>query len=191
MRPLNHFIVHLPNKFKDTIKVGDKELYLASKFNEFENRNTYGTIVGVPERHDTGAKIGDTLYFHHHVVMNTSLMIGDDKYIVMYDPEGEYANHALAYKDSDGAVHPLGDWVFLLKPEQEAEEKKGSLFLVQSERKQDTKGELAYDSEGTRELGLKAGDIVGFSKNSDYEIDVDGIAMYRMLLRDLVYVEEK
>jgi hypothetical protein len=175
MRPLNHFIVHLPNKFKDTIKVGDKELYLASKFNEFENRNTYGTIVGVPERHDTGAKIGDTLYFHHHVVMNTSLMIGDDKYIVMYDPEGEYANHALAYKDSDGAVHPLGDWVFLLKPE----------------RKQDTKGELAYDSEGTRELGLKAGDIVGFSKNSDYEIDVDGIAMYRMLLRDLVYVEEK
>lgn len=191
MRPLNHFIVYLPKKFKDTIKVGDKELYLASKFNEFENRNTCGTIVGVPVKHDTGAKIGDTLYFHHHVVMNTSLEVGEDKYIVMYDPEGEYANHALAYKDADGAVHPLGDWVFLLKPQYAVEEKKGSLFLIQTERKPDTKGELAYDSEGTKELGLKAGDIVGFSKNSDYEIDVDGIVMYRMLLRDLIYVQEK
>ena len=148
MRPLNHFIVHLPNKFKDTIKVGDKELYLDSKFNEFENRHSHGTITGVPEKHNTGAKIGHTLYFHHHVVMNTSLYMGDDKYIVIYAPEEEYANHALAYKDTEGKINPLGDWVFIYKPEKKNEEKKGSLFVFEAEKKPDTKGRLAFDTEG-------------------------------------------
>ena len=191
MKPLNHFIVYLPNKTKDTIKIAGKELYLASKFDEFGNRHTSGEIVGVPAKQETGAKIGDTLYFHHHVIMNTSLQLGDDKYIVMYDPTGEYANHALAYKSADGKVHPLGEWVFLRKIEKEEPKQTSSLIIVELEKKSDTKGILAFESKGTKELGLQVGDVVGFSKNSDYEVEVEGETMYRMLLRDLVYVEKR
>ena len=123
--------------------------------------------------------------------MNTSLQLGDDKYIVMYDPKGEYANHALAYKSSDGQVCPLGEWVFLRKIEKEEPKQTSSLIIVELEKKSDTKGILAFESEGTKELGLQIGDVVGFSKNSDYEVEVEGETMYRMLLRDLVYVEKR
>lgn len=87
MNALNHFIVNVPKTHEDTIKLGDTEIFLESKFNEFDHRISHGEIVSVPMRYDTGAKPGDTLIFHHHVTMNKALSLGDSNHVAMYDEE--------------------------------------------------------------------------------------------------------
>ena len=56
MKPLHHFIVHIPQKFKDEIKFGDSTLKLVSKFNEFEHRINQGEIIGSPRGLDHKGK---------------------------------------------------------------------------------------------------------------------------------------
>ena len=71
MKTLDLFIVELESQTNDTIKTeSGLELYIDTKFNQFEHRVTEGPIVASPGKYDTGAKAGDTLYFHHLVVMN-------------------------------------------------------------------------------------------------------------------------
>ena len=62
MRSLRHYLVRIPNRFKETIKVGDKELYLDAKFNEFEYRFMEGEVIAIPEKFDFPVKKGDTLF---------------------------------------------------------------------------------------------------------------------------------
>ena len=45
-------------------------IYVDSKWNEFKHRVTEGPVVCAPPKHDTGVEEGDTLYFHHLVVIN-------------------------------------------------------------------------------------------------------------------------
>ena len=35
MKALNKFIVKLPKKFNDSVKIGDTEIYIETKYNEF------------------------------------------------------------------------------------------------------------------------------------------------------------
>ena len=187
MKPLNNFIIELPKKFKDTIEVGGKTLYLASKFDEFANRITSGTIVAVPERVNTGAKVGDTLYFHHHVVMNPVFDMQDGNYLVMYDPAGKYSNHAIAYKNDSG-IHMLGDWVFLREIKEQ--EVKSSVLIITQEEKRQPKGTIAYSHPKLDDENIKVGATVGYGTNADYEIEVEGETLLRMLIEEILYVEE-
>lgn len=187
MKPLNNFIIELPKKFKDTIEVGGKTLYLASKFDEFGNRITSGTIVAVPERLNTGAKVGDVLYFHHHVVMNPVFDMQDGNYLVMYDPAGKYSNHAIAYKNESG-LHMLGDWVLLREIKEQ--EVKSSVLIINQEEKRQPKGIVAYNHPKLKEENISIGSIVGYGKNADYEIEVEGEVLLRMLIEEILYVEE-
>ena len=82
-------------------------------FSEFENRVTEGPVVCTPEKFDTGVKVGDTLYFHHLVVLNEGqgLTGDDDNYVVRYDDVHTINNQAIAYKCKDtGEVRPLAGW---------------------------------------------------------------------------------
>ena len=50
MKGLYHFIVHIPKTLKETVKIGDKEMYLDAKWNEFANRVSSAKIVATPEK---------------------------------------------------------------------------------------------------------------------------------------------
>ena len=92
MRTLDSFIVKLDKTRKDTLKLDNgMELYLDSKYNEFQHRVTGGEVVSTPARYDLGVEVGDTLYFHHHVVIQKGQHLGleenDGLYVVRYDHE--------------------------------------------------------------------------------------------------------
>lgn len=188
MKPLYDFLVYLPKKFKDTITVGGTELYLANKYDEFGNRYCSAEIVSVPQKYDTGAKPGDTLYFHHHVVLESKYKMGNDIYRVLYDPNGGYNSHAYAYQNKIG-IHMLDEWVFLEAYDTD-EQVSASGLLISTDKAAPTTGVLLYDSVATAELGIKAGDEVGFSKESDYAMEVDGKKVWRMRISDLMYVKK-
>ena len=71
MRSLKKFVVELKKRLNDTMTLDNGvELYVDTKYNEFDHRVTEGPIISVPAKYDSGAQPGDTLYFHHLVVIN-------------------------------------------------------------------------------------------------------------------------
>jgi hypothetical protein len=104
---------------------------------------------------------------------------------------GGYGNHAIAIEDEAGDITMLGDWCFVAPP---IRRKKKQLLLVlflaskKNLKKKDSFYICPQDSEW---IGASAGDLVGYTKNSEYEMELlDGSKAYRMRTTELVYVKE-
>ena len=134
MKTLDIFVVELEKQFNDTIKTDSGlELYVDNRFNEFEHRVTEGPVVCSPLKYNTGVEEGDTLYFHHLVVINEGQVLtgNDNHYLVRYDPNHTINNQAIAYKSKKtGEVKPLMGWALLEFTEQEELETKSDLIEV-------------------------------------------------------------
>jgi len=192
MRPLSNFVVYVPKKVNETKKIGDVEIYIETKFNEFEHRVMEGEVVGIPEKYKTQVAVGDTLYFHHHVVITPQVLDEkNDLYQVNYSPDGGHATQSYIVKKKDtDEIIALDDWVFLdpIKPEPKL--KSDILELVSFEEEVNYKGKIMYASDKIKELGLKIGDVVWFTKNSDYEMQIDDKKLWRVLIQNLTIVEK-
>jgi len=92
-----------------------------------------------------------------------------------------------AYKNESG-VHMIDQWIFLEPMESSKKITSDVLELVQEDVQND-RGRVWADSQELAREGLSKGDVVYFSKNSDYEMDVDGTKVWRMLIGDLMYAE--
>jgi co-chaperonin GroES (HSP10) len=193
MRTFDLFVVELETTIKDTMTTSSGlELYIDNRFNEFENRITEGPVVAAPFKYDTGVEIGDTLYFHHLVVVNDGqpLTGEDNHYLVRFDPEHTINNQAIAYKSArSGEIHPLAGWSLLESVEEEEEKQSSTIEVVRLKKSPVTKGVVAFKAPWVEELGLKVGDVVGFKENRDYRIKIDGKEYYRTRAEDLMYVE--
>lgn len=193
MKTFDLFVVELKKLTNDTITTeSGMELYIDTKYNEFEHRVTEGPVVAVPFKYDTGVSIGDTLYFHHLVVMNHGqpLTGEDNHYLVRYTPEHTVNNQAIAYKNKEGVITPLGGWVLLTPVEEDSPTQDSSIEVVSFSPPTVTKGRLAFATKETEDLSIKEGDVVGFPVNRDYSITIDGDEYYRVRNEDLLYVEE-
>ena len=193
MKTFNLFIVELERTINDTITTsGGLELYIDNRFNEFENRVTEGPVVAVPFKYETCVEPGDTLYFHHLVVINEGqpLTGNDNHYLVRYDEDHAINNQAIAFKDSDtNSIHPLSGWSLLEPVEEEEVQESEIIEVVKLKQKPTTRGRVAFTSSGVEEVGLKVGDVVGFKENRDYRIKIDGKEYYRTRIQDLMYKE--
>jgi hypothetical protein len=147
--------------------------------------------VGVPQKYNTGVEEGDTLYFHHHVVITPqSVDEKHDLYQVLYHPDGGFSSQAYAVKKKDsGEIIALADWVFLDPIEPEAKLKSDVLELVSFDTPVNEKGRIKYASDKIKEEGLKVGDIVYFQKDADYEMEIENKKLWRMLIQHLMVVE--
>jgi len=189
MKPINHFIVHIPKKFQDEIKFNGGKIEIISKYNEFEYRVNSGEIISVPKGFDEDC-IGSTMYFHHHVVIEQRYDIGENLYLVQYEADGGYGNHAVAIEDEDGDITMLGDWCFVLPPVEPKEEKSSSGIILSIKEKPELEGILFAIHKDSEWIGVKTGDIVGYTENSEYKMDLKNATVYRMRSKELVYVKE-
>lgn len=193
MRSLEKFVVELKKTLNDTMKLDSGlELYVDTKYNEFQHRVTEGPIVSVPAKYDTGAKPGDTLYFHHLVVVNDGQPLTgvEDHYLVHYHPEQSVSSQAIAYKDVDGEIHLLSNWTLLEEVEEEKEPQSNEIEIVKLQEDKITKGRVCFTAPWLEEVGVEVGDVVGIPVNRDYRITIDGKEYFRTRIDDLLYVEE-
>jgi hypothetical protein len=192
MKAMNHFVVELEKRFNDTITTDSGiKFHIDPKWNEFENRVVEGPVKALPAKHDTPVRVGDTLYFHHLVVLQDGqrLGAGENDYLVLYDPNTCVSNQAIAYKDQDtGEVHPLGDWCLMSPVEQEEELASEVLEIVSLKTPPPKTAQLWKGNVATMDLGLTEGDIVGIKRNMDYSLMIDGKEKYRVDPEDLLYV---
>ena len=193
MKALRNFIKNVPKKTEDTVKLGDKEIFLDSRFDEFNHRICYGRVVSAPHVIDTGVKEGDLLFFHHHVTQNKTLSLGDDNYLVVYDKENPRSSHAIAYRDSQGELHMLSEWVFVQPIEEEVEEEvteSGIIVDLKLKEREEREAVIFMPHQYLMKQGVKIGDTVGFDKDSDYKMKLDDESIvYRMRLDDISYVK--
>src|SRR5210317_2040865 len=193
MKTFDLFVVKIDRLINDTIKTeGGLELYIDNRFNEFQNRTTEAPVVAVPFKYDTGVELGDTLYFHHLVVINDGqpLTGEDNHYLVRFDPDNTVNNQAIAYKSAKtGRVHPLAGWSLLERVEEREEKQSGVIHVVKLKDSPVTKGKVSFTPPWVEELGLEVGDVVGFRKNMDYRITIEGEEYYRVRAEDLMYKE--
>ena len=193
MRTFDLFIVELEKAINDTITTDSGlELYIDTRFNEFENRVTEGPVVAVPFKYETGVKPGDTLYFHHLVVLKEGQPLTgvDNHYIVKYNHDHAVNNQAIAFKDQHtGVIEPLKGWSLLEPVEEEEVQESQIIEVVKLNEALPTKGRVAFTSSGIEALGLEVGDVVGFKENRDYRIKIDGKEYYRTRTEDLMYKE--
>lgn len=188
MNPLHHFLVHIPKKFKDTIEIAGEKMYLDPKFREFENRYCYGEVVGIPEKHETPVRIGDTLYFHHHVVMDKNSEIENDIYVVRYSEHGGHGTQAYAYKRGD-EIKLFSDWIFVDLDKDDEQVRESGIILLSAPVKT-RMATVLYNSDSLGEHGIFKGDRVCYAVNADYEMEFDGRTVYRMRIDDILYVEQ-
>ena len=189
MKALDKFIVQIEKELQDTITTDSGlELYIDTKYNEFEHRTTEGEILASPAKYDTGAEVGDTLYFHHHVVINggSPLVKEDNHYVVQYDHEHAAANQAIAFKNEEG-IQPIKGWCLLEPTEEDDPGHSGVVEVVSLQEKEVTQGVVSFDTTELDALGVGKGDTVGFKKNRDYRIKIDGKEYYRVAIKELLY----
>lgn len=214
MRSLRHFLVRVPNVTKNTIIVNGEEMYLDTKFSEFEHRTMEAEVVATPVKYETEVQVGDTMYFHHHVVLGGNHLRlsdettqleetkkrgqfidpDDDIYVVYYDGNRDpISTQAYAFKSkTTGEVRLLSDWIFLVPEEQEeVEEEEIKIgnqiiyLLPKKEEPEEKFGYVKWSSPKLEELGLEPGDKVLIRKNADYEMEVDGERLYRTFLKSI------
>lgn len=191
MKTMNLFVVKVDKPINDTIKTeSGLELYIDTKFNEFEHRQVSGEVVSSPLLISNEVEPGDTLYFHHLVVVEGGQKIPweDNHYIVKCDKQFTIGNQAFAYKKrGSDSIRPLFGWCLL---EESAVKKEESFIeIVNNDEKLPTTGIVSFDAGCLEELGVKKGDEVGFSKNMDYRVKIDGKEYYRVRSEDLLYVK--
>ena len=115
----------------------------------------------------------------------------NDLYQVNYSPDGGHATQSYIVKKKDtDEIIALDDWVFLDPIKPEAKLKSDILELVSFEEEVNYKGKIMYASDKIKELGLKIGDVVCFTKNSDYEMQIDDKKLWRVLIQNLTIVEK-
>jgi len=193
MRTLDLFVVEVDKPLNDTITLDSGlELFVDTQYNEFEHRTTEGKVVASPSKHNTGVGIGDTLYFHHLVVIQGGQPLTgvDNHYTVKCDPKFTISNQAIAFMGKEtGDISPLFGWSLLESTEEEVEPDSEIIEVVKLEEEPVLKGRVSFDTPQQKELGVKKGDVVGFAKNMDYRIEIEGKEYYRVRSEDLLYVE--
>lgn len=188
IKPLDVFIVHIPKRINDTIEVGGVQMYVDNRFNEFEHRVNEGEVIATPYKYDTGVSVGDTLYFHHHVVINDGqpLTGHDDTYVVRYDHKHTVNSQAIAFKDEYDQVFSLSGWV-VLSPVDPDTVKSEQILTVDLSEKRYVRGQIAFPFVGMHDTDLMIGDVVGFPPNRDYTFEIDGETYFRVRKEDLLY----
>jgi len=194
MKTLDLFVVELEKPVHDEIVLQNgAKIFIDGKYNEFKWRVTEGPVVCAPYRHDTGVEEGDTLYFHHLVVVNEGQVLTghDNHYLVRYDPSHTVNNQAIAYKsEKSGHIYTLAGWT-LIEPIFEEDEFPSDLIeMVKLEENPTTKGRIAFDAPYLDEAGVSVDDVVVFRDKMQYKIEIDGKEYYRVRVQDLMYVEE-
>ena len=83
----------------------------------------------------------------------------------------------------------MAGWTLLTGVEEAEEQLSDVIELVKLKDSPITKGMVAFETAWIEDLGLKEGDVVGFRKNMDYRITIDGTEYYRVRAEDLMYKE--
>jgi hypothetical protein len=177
MRSLYNYIIYSENRYNNSTTVEDKELILNTEISErdYMYTNRIGKVISMPLLLNSELKKEDEVILHHNVFRrwidirgkekNSSSFINENQFLV--SPDQIYA-----YK-RNSEWKCLSDYCFVKPIEDD------SKWSVLKEKQ--LSGELVYSNSSLEALGISKGDVVGFTPDSEYEFNIDGQKLYRVL----------
>ena len=178
MRSLFNYIVTTDSRYNNKVDIDGIELIVNTEITErdaiFVNR--VGNIVSTPSHADFGGiPLGSDVLVHHNVFrrmvgmngkeQNSSSYLGNGKYLV-------YSDQIFAFKE-DSEWEACEGYCFVEPLENEDTWINGNELLLS--------GTLVYPDNRLKSQGVTEGHKVGFTPNSEYEFNIDGKKLYRIL----------
>jgi len=172
---LNFIIKPLNNsRYNNEVKVGDKKLIVNSDNFQHQFVNREAKVLAIPSASDTYIQVGDTVIVHHNIFRRWK------------DIRGKEQNSKSYYKDDMYFV--FDDQIFLYKNKDTWKANEGFCFvqpiksndIFSEDKERPLIGIMKYPDEYLIKAGIKAGDLVGFKPNTEYEFIIDNQKLYRI-----------
>ena len=175
MRSLYSFIIEpKENRYENKKDIDGVELILNTEIQDHKFVSRVGVVLETPINGKTGIKKGDEVIVHHNVFrrfndvrgeeVNGKSFFEEDKYFVYPDQVFMY-NRNSQWKSLDGFcfVKPIKNRkLFSMEPEEQ---------LI---------GILKHVDNSLLKNGIKEGDLIGFTPDSEYEFIIDNERLYRV-----------
>jgi co-chaperonin GroES (HSP10) len=191
MESVNYFIVEIDKAYSNEVELSTGEsLIVNSTIESVEHINRVATIVAAPCF--TVLKAGDKVIVHHNIfrlrndvkgnVAQSNFHIEGNTYFVPL-------TEVFMVKSEGEDWRAMNPYCFV-KPIDKEEEQGFSLSLSEGSYKGKQKGVgiMYYPNEDLTAQGVKMGDKVKFTANSEYEFNIDGDLYYKMSTRDITAV---
>jgi hypothetical protein len=182
--PYNFIISPIGDQYSNTKNIGGVEVTFNTSLDLAKYVNRVGVVIELPTYYKGNIKVGDVVVVHHNIFRTYHDMKGrqtkspeffrDDLYIVSPDRVYLYKSNGIWRSNLNYCfVKPIARIQNELLHSTDKEEKHVGVVVYPSRNQEDN-------------LNLKSGSFVAFTKNSEYEFEVDGEKIYRMYDRDVV-----
>jgi len=181
MNSLYDFIVEpVGEKYSNTVKVGNKELVVNTKIENWKFVNRIAKVVKIPLAIKTPIKEGDLVVVHQNVFRTFYDMKGIKKKSRSYFKDNLYfcaIDQIYLYKNNKD-YHSFGDRCFIqpIKDNQD----------LTLDKERSLVGILKYGNSSLKKLRITPGDLVGYTPNGEWEFLVNNERLYCMKSNDIV-----
>ena len=186
MNSLYDFIVKpVGEKYSNTVRVGDKDLIVNTKIENWKFVNRLAEVVQSPSEFSSDIKPGDKVIIHQNVFRTFYDMKGKKKKSRSFLKDNHYLcslDQIYLYKNKTG-WHTINDRCFV-QPIKD----NNNLTL---DKEKSLVGILKYGNSSLEAFKITPGDIVGFTPNSEWEFLIDGERLYCMKSNDIVIKYER
>mgnify|MGYP003152939891 CR=1 FL=1 len=176
MRAVLNFIVKPLNnsRYNNEVEVDGKKLIVNTDNFEHKFVNREAEVLAIPTVGDTDIQVGDTVIVHHNVFRRWK------------DIRGKEQNSKSYYKDDTYFV--FDDQIFLYKNKDTWKANESFCFvqpiesndMFSEDKERPLVGIMKYPDKYLIKAGIKAGDLVGFKPNTEYEFIIENQKLYRI-----------
>lgn len=181
MRSIYRYIISpKKDRYENTIDVSGKELVINSDIYNHQFVSRTAIVEAIPTGYKTPVKVGDEVIVHHNIFRrwhdvrgnerDSASRISEDRYFCSHD-------QIFMYRRKGGAWTGFDESCFVSPVKDE------DALSLDVEMKQ--VGILEIGNQYLKDMGIEEGDVVGFTKGSEYEFVVEGKRMYRMKAKDI------
>jgi len=181
VKSLYDFIIKpLNNRYDNTRQVGDKTLIINTTIENHRFVSKEAVVVSVPAAYSSRIKVGDIVHVHHNIFRR------------WYDQKGRERNSSKYFKDdlyfcSSDQIYMYNNKCHLnycfVKPICD-----NNNFNTSKEKEHF--GILKYSNSSLERVGLKPGDLIIFTPNSEFEFIINDERLYCMKSNDIAITYE-
>jgi hypothetical protein len=186
MKSIYRFLIK-PKKerYNNTIELNGQELIINTRIETFESVSKNAIVEIVPETFKTKIKPGDEVIVHHNVFRR------------FYDMKGKEKNSASFFKD-DLFFCDI-EQIYLYKSNNSWKTNLNYCFVkplkndnkMTLEKEKPLKGIIKYSNDKLSSNGIKSGDLITFTPNSEFEFIIEGERLYCMKSNDIAIRHER
>ena len=185
MKSLYSFIIKpFDDRYNNVKKIDDKHLILNTSIENYEFVSKKAVVVETPAAFNTKIKQGDIVYVHHNIFRRWYDQRGRERNSSTYFKDDLYfcnLGQVYAYKNKNKII---SNWKYcFVSPIKE----KNALF---NNKEQKHTGILKYSNSELEAMGLKPGELVTFTPNSEFEFIIEGDRLYCMKSNDIALTHE-